>query len=145
MQILESHHKRIVVSLTIAGSLAFLIVSALTRPTFAQSQQTSALVVRVAMFSNDQKRLDQYRDFIDGHLFPTLRAVPGYVGTFLGRDPSSGELISLSFWRSEADAVAGEEAVGRAIRGLPQGSAPRPSKVERYVVEYRDLREQLSK
>jgi len=99
----------------------------------------------LAVFSNDQGRLDHYRDFIDGHLFPTLRAVPGYVGAFLGRDASSGQLISLSFWRSEADAVAGEEAVGRAIRGLPQGSAPRPSKVEKYVVEYRDLQEPLSK
>jgi hypothetical protein len=144
MQIRETH-KTIVVALTIAGSIAFLIMGALARHTFAQSQQTSALVVRVAVFSNDQGRLDHYRDFIGGHLFPTLRAVPGYVGIFLGRDPSSGQLISLSFWRSEADAMAGEEAVGRAIRGLPQGSAPRPSKIERYVVEYRDLREQLSK
>ena len=82
---------------------------------------------------------------IDGHLFPTLRAVPGYVGAFFGRDPSSGQLISVSFWRSDADALAGEEAVGRAIGALPRGSAPRPAKVETYVVEYRDLREQLSK
>lgn len=144
MQILETH-KPIVVALTIAGSIAFLIMSVLTRHTFAQFQQTSALVVRVAVFSNDQGRLDHYRDFIEGHLFPTLRAVPGYVGTFLGRDTSSGQLISLSFWRSEADALAGEEAIGRAIGGLPQGSAPRPSRVESYDVEYRDLREQLSK
>jgi hypothetical protein len=144
MQILETH-KPIVVALTIAGSIAFLITGALARHTFAQTQQTSALVVRVAVFSNDQRRLDRCRDFIDGHLFPTLRVVPGYVGTFLGRDPSSGQLISLSFWRSEADAMAGGEAVGRTIRELPQGSAPRPSKVERYIVEYRDLREQLSK
>jgi len=143
MQIPETH-KPIVVALTMAVSIAFLIMEALARHTFAQYQQkTSALVVRVAVFSNDQGRLDNYRDFIDGHLFPTLRAVPGYVGTFLGRDASSGQLISLTFWRGEADALAGEEAVGRAIRGLPQGSAPRPSKVEKYVVEYRDLRESL--
>ena len=144
MQILETDKR--IVALTMAGSIAFLIMGAMARQTFAQHQQkTSALVVRVAVFSNDQKRLDDYRDFIDGHLFPALRAVPGYVGTFLGRDASSGQLISLSFWRSEADAVAGEEAVGRAIRRLPQGSAPRPSKVEKYVVEYRDLQEPLSK
>ena len=145
MQILKTH-KPIVVALTMAGSIAFLIMGAMARHTFAQYQQkTSALVVRVAVFSNDQGQLDHYRDFIDNHLFPTLRAVPGYVGTFLGRDASSGQLISLSYWRSEADAAAGEEAVGRAIRGLPQGSAPRPSKVEEYIVEYRDLKEPLPK
>jgi hypothetical protein len=88
---------------------------------------------------------DDYRDFVNGHLFPSLRAVPGYVGTFLGRSENSGQLISLSFWRSGADAAAGEEAVGRAIRALPPGSAPRPSKVEKYVVEYRDLAASFSK
>jgi hypothetical protein len=31
----------------------------------------------------------------------------------------------------------------RAIRALPQGSAPRPSKVEKYVVEHRDIKEPL--
>jgi hypothetical protein len=89
--------------------------------------------------------LDDYRAFLERHLFPTLRIVPGYAGTFLGRDPNSGQLISLSFWHSEADAVRGEEAVGRAIRGLPQGSAPRPSNVVKYVIEYRDIKETLSK
>ena len=89
MQVLETH-KPIVVALTMAGSIALLIMSAMARHTFAQNQEkTSALVIRVAVFSNDQGWLDHYRDFIDGHLFPTLRAVPGYVGTFLGRDAGS--------------------------------------------------------
>ena len=137
--------KPALVALTIASFSAFLIVDVMTRYLSAQDTRTSPLVVRVAVFSNDQGRLDDYRDFVDGHLFPTLRTVPGYVGTFLGRDANSGQLISLSFWRSEADAVTGEEAVGRAIRALPQGSAPRPTKVEKYVVEYRDIKEPLSK
>ena len=144
MQILDTQ-KPLLVALTMAASVAFLILSVLTRQTLAQGKEKSALVVRVAVFSNEQGRLEDYRDFFDGHLFPTLRSVPGYVGTFLGRDANSGRLISLSFWRGEADAVAGEEAVGRAIRALPQGSAPRPSTVEKYVVEYRDIKEPLSK
>ena len=145
MKILDTQ-KPILVALTMAASIAFLLMGAMTRHTLAQDKEkTSALVVRVAVFSNGQGRLEDYRDFVDGHLFPTLRSVPGYMGTFLGRDANSGQLISLSFWRGEADAVAGEEAVGRAIRALPQGSAPRPSKVEKYVVEYRDIKEPLSK
>ena len=144
MRILDTQ-KPLLVALTMATSVALLIMGVMTRHTLAQNREkTSALVVRVAVFSNEQGRLDDYRDFVDGHLFPALRSVPGYVGTFLGRDANSGQLISLSFWRSEADAVAGEDAVGRAIRGLPQGSAPRPSKVEKYVVEYRDIKEPLS-
>lgn len=137
--------KPFLVALMIAASVTFVIMSVMTRHILAQDTAKTSLVVRVAVFSNEQGRLDDYRDFFDGHLFPTLRSVPGYVGTFLGRDASSGQLISLSFWRGEGDAVAGEEAVGRAIRALPQGSAPRPSKVEKYVVEYRDIKEPLSK
>ena len=134
----------ILVALTMASFSAFPIMDAMPRHISAQDK-TSALVVRVAIFASDQGRLDDYRDFIERHLFPTLRSVPGYAGTYLGRDPNSGQLISLSFWNSEADAVAGEEAVGRAIRGLPQGSAPRPSNIEKYVIEYRDIKETLSK
>ena len=111
----------------------------------AHDEGTPPLVVRIAVFSADQGRLDDYRDFVDRHLFPALRSVPGYVGTFLGRNPRDGQLVSLSFWRSEADAVAGEEAVGRAIRALPPGSAPKPSKVGKYVIEYRDLVASFSK
>ena len=145
MQVLATQ-KRILVALTMATSIVFSIMSVLTGHTLAQGREdTRSMVVRVAVFSADQGRLDDYRDFVDGHLFPTLRTVPGYVATFLGRDANSGQLISLSFWRREADAVAGEEAVGRVIRALPRGSAPRPSKVEKYVVEYRDLKEPLSK
>ena len=96
--------------------------------------------VRVAVFSADQGRLDDYRDFVDGHLFPTLRTVPGYVGSFLGSDPESGQLISLTFWETASAALAGEEAVGHVLRSLPAGTAPRPSRVNKYVVEFRDFK-----
>ena len=101
MQILKPQES-IVVDLTMAGLIAFLIFAAISKNTFAQPQdKRSALVVRVAVFSSDQKRLDHYCDFIDGHLFPTLRLTHGYVGAFLGRAPNSGQLISLSFWRAK--------------------------------------------
>ena len=144
MQILDTQ-KAAFVALTMASFSVLLIVYVMTRHISAQDTRTSPLVVRVAVFSNDQRQLDDYRAFVDGHLFPTLRTVPGYVGTLLGRDPNGGQLISLSFWHSETAAMTAEEAVGRVIRALPQGSAPRPTKVEKYVVEYRDIKEPLSK
>jgi hypothetical protein len=129
----------IFVTLTMAAAIALLIMVVATRSGFAQAQEkTSPLVMRVALFPAEQGDLGDYRSWIDGHLFPTLRTVPGYMGTFLGRDPNGGQFISLSFWQSEAAAVAGEEAVGRVLRSMPVGTAPRPSKVEKYVIEYRD-------
>jgi hypothetical protein len=127
-------------AVTIATAIALLIMAVMTVRMIAQNNdKASSLVVRVASFSPDQGTLRDRRDFIEGHLFPTLRTIPGYVGTFLGRDPSSGQSISLSFWRSEEAAVAGETAVRGVINSLPPGSAPRPSNVTKYVVEYRDL------
>jgi hypothetical protein len=128
------------VTLTIATAIALRMMAVMTGRTIAQNNdKASSLVVRVASFSPDQGTLRDRRDFIEGHLFPTLRTVPGYVGTFLGLDPRSGQSISLSFWRSEQAAVAGEAAVRRVIDSLPPGSAPRPSNVVKYFVEYRDL------
>lgn len=144
MRILDTQNSAIV-ALTIASFSALLIAKVMTSHVSAQDTTTSPLVVRVAVFSNEQGRLEDYRGFIEGHLFPTLRTVPGYVGTLLGREPKDGQLISLSFWHSEAAAKTGEEAVGRAIRALPPGSAPRPTKVENYVIEYRDVKETLLK
>ena len=135
--------------LAIAACIGLVAGLLTTNHTHAQGTQdtekTSPLVMRVAVFPADQGRLDDYRDFVEGHLFPTLRAVPGYVGAFLGRDPRNGQLISISFARSEADMVAAEEAVRRTIRSLPPGSAPRPSKVEIYGVQYRDINGSLAK
>lgn len=127
-------------TLAMATAAALLIVMVPTQPGFAQVPTgTSPLVVRVAWFPADQGTLGDYRSWINGHLFPTLRTVPGYKGTFLGREPNGGQLLSLSFWDSETAAVAAEEAVGRILRSLPAGTAPRPSKAEKYVVEYRDI------
>jgi hypothetical protein len=127
-------------------SLATLVtILAVTRHAVGQDKDKMApLVMRVALFPADQDRPDKYQPFV-GDLFRTLQDVHGYVGTFLGRDPHTGQMVSVSFWHSEADAVAGEEAVGRRILALPPGSAPRPSTVTKYVVEYRDIKGEFAK
>ena len=133
-------------TLAIAGTVAFAAGALTTnRPLARETHDPAPLVVRVALFPADQDRPDLYRDFVEGHLFPSLQQVPGYVGTFLGRDPKSGQLVSLGFFRSDADVAAGEEAVGRAIRLLPPGSAPRPASVTRFVVVFRDINGEFSK
>jgi len=146
MQTTVTFREPVVVGLAVAASIALLTMFVMARHTLAQSSDTtSPLVVRVAVFAADQTRPGDYQDFVEGHLFPAVRTVTGYVGTFLGKDTKDGSMISVSFWRSEADAVAGEEAVGRAIRAIPPGSAPRPSKVGKYVIVFRDLHGTLSK
>jgi hypothetical protein len=142
---LSAGHNSIIFTATLVASLGLVILGVAGHVLARGNESPAPLVVRVALFPVDQDQPSKYEDFVRGHLFPTLRTVPGYVGTFLGRDTATGALISLSFWRSAAAAAAGEEAVGRAIRALPPGTAPKPSHVEKYVVEYRDLAEAFSK
>lgn len=126
---------RLIVCVMISVLLTALITSGHTA---AQGREGAPLVVRVAVFAADQGTLRDHKDWIERHLFPALRATPGHAGTFLARDPESGEVISLSFWETTEDMLAAEQAVGREIRSLPAGSAPRPSSVKRFVVEYRE-------
>lgn len=142
---LSTGQKSIILAAPLVASLGLLILGVTGHLLAQDNEKASPLVVRVALFPADQDRANKYEDFVRGDLFPTLRTVPGYVGTFLGRDTTSGALISLSFWRSAAAAAAGEEAVGRAIRALPPGTAPKPAHVDKYVVEYRDVAEAFSK
>ena len=133
-------------TISLAASTICLSFIIMTNHTSAQNQpDLSQLVMRVAIFAPDQSRLDYYRDFVSGHLFPTVRSVPGYVGTFLGKDLTNGHMISVSFWTSESAAAAGEAAVGSAIGVLPTGSAPRPSSVNKYTIAFRDIHEPLLK
>ena len=140
-----THKKPILLVLTPAVSLVLRSIVMATHTLAPDNSTTSPLVMRVAIFAADQGTLHDYREWIDGHLFQTLREVPGYVGTFLGRDPESGQLISISFWETAAAANEGEQAVRRAISALPEGSAPRPSSVGKYVVEFRDLQGAFAK
>jgi hypothetical protein len=128
-------HTRLIVCVMVSVLLTAFVT---TRPAVAQRKE-APLVVRVAVFSADQGTLQDHRDWIERHLFPALRSTSGHAGTFLARDPESGEVISLSFWDTNEDMLAAEQAVGREIRALPAGSAPRPSTVKRYVVEYREV------
>ena len=127
-------------ALAIAACIVSLNMILMINHTSAQDNAAAPpLVVRVAIFAPDQSRPDDYRDLVNGHLFPAVRSVPGYVGTFLGKDVTNGHMISVSFWRSESAAVAGEQAVGREIGALPAGSTPRPSTVNKYAIVFRDI------
>jgi hypothetical protein len=142
MQTIFMWQKPLTVVLIVAAVLMMFVT---TRHALGQDKEKmSPLVMRVAIFAADQDRPDKYHPFV-ADLFRTLEGVPGYVGAFLGRDARTGQMISVSFWRSEADAAAGEEAVGGRIRALPPGSAPRPSNVTKYIVEYRDIKGEFSK
>jgi len=75
MQILDTQ-KAAFVAVTMASFSVLLIADVMTRHISAQDTRTSPLVVRVAVFSNDQRQLDDYQAFVDGHLFPTLQPFP---------------------------------------------------------------------
>ena len=101
MQIPDTQ-KPLLVALTMVASLAFLIMAVMTRQ-HSRSRQGGnvALVVRVAVFSNEQGQLDDYRTFSTAISFRRCGAFP--VMWHLSRsrrEQRSADLIELLATRS---------------------------------------------
>jgi heme-degrading monooxygenase HmoA len=98
------------------------------------------MIVRIALFTPDQAAEATEKAWVEDLLFPALQAIPGYAGTYLGIDPQSGQGVSISFWETEAAALAGEQAVARLAQRRSTGILPRPMQVVKYQVVHQDTR-----
>ncbi len=96
------------------------------------------MIVRIALFAPDQAAEEMEKAWVEELVFPTVRAIPGYVGDYNGIDPQSGQGISISFWETEAAALAGEQAVARLAQRRSTGTVPRPMQVMIYQVVHQD-------
>jgi heme-degrading monooxygenase HmoA len=89
-------------------------------------------VARVAIF-DQRPNLRADDDRRAQSLYDLLRSLPGFCVGYYLREPSTGRLMSVTLWESEAALEAAERAVRdrpvRDQRGI------RPSRVERWVVD----------
>jgi heme-degrading monooxygenase HmoA len=57
--------------------------------------------------------IDKFPEFTrlyEQTILPTLKPVSGFLGAYLFTDPTTGEGFSLTFWRSEQDAITYEKS-----------------------------------
>ena len=66
-------------------------------------------------------------------LYDLLRSLPGFVGGYYLREPTTGKLMSLTVWESDAALEAAERAV--AERPVSDQRGIRPSRIERWMVD----------
>jgi hypothetical protein len=97
------------------------------------------MIVRISLFAPDQAAEATEKTWVEDLLFPTLRAIPGYAGVYHGIDPQSGQGISISFWETEAAALAAEQAVKGLAPRRSTGAVPRPMQVVKYQVVHQDI------
>jgi heme-degrading monooxygenase HmoA len=62
-----------------------------------------------------------------------LQSLPGFVGGYHLREETTGRLMSVTVWESEAALEAGEQAVRNRPAGDQRGIWP--SRIERWVVD----------
>jgi heme-degrading monooxygenase HmoA len=89
-------------------------------------------VARVATF-DEPPVLQKDDDRRMRTLHELLRSAPGFVTGYELREESTGRLMSVTLWESEAALEAGE----RAVRDRPVSDQRgiRPSRIERWVVD----------
>ena len=90
---------------------------------------------RVTVLEGSAERLDDVVDQVESEVLPLLRQQSGFKGFTVLGDRSSGRVIATSYWNSEGDMQASEDAVSdsreRAAEAVGATGGPR---VERYEV-----------
>jgi heme-degrading monooxygenase HmoA len=90
---------------------------------------------RVTTIEMEPARIDDAVKQLEENDMPTFEGIDGYRGFTLFADRSSGKVIGVSYWDSEARMQASEEAVKDARqRAADTGGAAGEPQVERYEV-----------
>jgi len=89
-------------------------------------------VARVATW-DEQPELRDDDDRRAQSLYDLLQSLPGFIAAYYLREPSTGRLMSVTVWESEAALEAAEQAVRDRPVGDQRGM--RPSRLERWVVD----------
>ena len=72
-------------------------------------------------------------------ILPAARLMDGFKGIYLLFDRESGKSLSVTFWETEADMLASEEAASRVRAESAEASGETVVSVERYEVALREL------
>ncbi len=72
-------------------------------------------------------------------ILPAARLMEGFRGIYLLFDRESGKSLSVTFWETEADMLASEEAASRARAKSAEASGETVVGVERYEVALREI------
>jgi heme-degrading monooxygenase HmoA len=89
-------------------------------------------VARVAVF-DEPPRLHADDEQRSGTLRELLRSLPGFITGYDLREETTGRLMSVTVWESEASLEAGERAV--RARPVSDQRGIRPSRIERWGID----------
>ncbi len=68
--------------------------------------------VRAVTFQVQPGKMQEGIDIFKNSVVPAQKAQKGYQGSYLMTDASSGKVLAISVWESEADMIAGESSSG---------------------------------
>jgi heme-degrading monooxygenase HmoA len=90
---------------------------------------------RMTVLEGSAERIDEAAAQVESDVLPLLRQQSGFKGFTVIGDRSSGKIVATSYWDSEADMQASEDAVRpsreRAAEAVAAAGGPR---VEHYEV-----------
>lgn len=68
--------------------------------------------VRAATITIQPSKMQEGIELFKNSVVPAQKAQKGYQGSYLMTDASSGKVLAISVWESEADMIAGESSGG---------------------------------
>jgi heme-degrading monooxygenase HmoA len=89
-------------------------------------------VARVAIW-DEPPQLREDDDRRARSLYALLKSLPGFIAAYYLREATTGRLMSVTVWESEALLEAAEQAVGD--RPVSDQRGIRPSRLERWDVD----------
>jgi len=81
------------------------------------------MYVRVTQFDYDPAREEELFRIVDDHVFPAMKALPGFQSFTSGSDREAKRGVSITVWNDMDHAAGFREALGGLIQQLEDAGA----------------------
>ena len=98
------------------------------------------MFARVTVVDGDPDRLEAGTKMYSEQVLPAIQGVPGYKGSMLLANRTTGKGIGMSWWETEEARAAGAEAVDQARKATVEEMGGTVPPVDEYEVMISDFR-----
>lgn len=98
------------------------------------------MYARVTVVEGDPDRLDAGTKMYQEQVLPAIQGVPGYKGSMLLANRTTGKGIGMSWWETEEARSAGAKAVDQARKATVEEMGGTVPPVDEYEVMVSDIR-----
>jgi heme-degrading monooxygenase HmoA len=89
---------------------------------------------RVTRLMGAPDKLEEARSMIEGEIIPEAKGLSGFINGYWMVDRSSGEVVTVTLWDTEANLIASEEGAAKVRDHAAERTGGSITSVDRYEV-----------